>query len=560
MALDYLIRLRDGISGAANAATKAVSQLQQQLRGLTQTTKAAGAEFDGAAGRFRNANGQFVAGSTRSFAAAQLLADGIKAVGRAAVEVGGFLAGTVLNAAIFRERSELRLGALLGNSRLATAEWTAAIKIAEKTKFDPKEAVNALASLSEVITDSDRRRAYFGAVADAVTVTGGGNDEMGRMILAVKQSLGMGKAQGQDLLQMANAGLGKSFIYAAIAKNFGIVGKDQETINQKAEKMISSGKVSGDRWTKALFDALMSRGGGKMAGEVAEKLGSGTIEGLLSNIKGGFDTLLGMEETAEWPAIKELKGLLGDVAALFSSTSGEGSAMTQILRKMGDAIAPIFKNLREDLTSAKALLAGNSEESSKFYVALQGTVTALYYGAKGAYYLGSGIAYIVEQLIGVGEWLGITVANVYLFSERMFEAGVDLVNGLVGGIKAAAGRVYDAAAGLGRDALLAIREALKISSPSRAMRELGLFSAEGFQQGLDSGSRDVAGSARDMAGAALGAVGGGAGSPGISIAVNVSVASGAADPRAVAAELVPQIGAVLRDQVEQVMSRWALEA
>lgn len=577
MALDYMARLRDGISGPAGAATRAVAFLRSGLRQLTQTATEASAAFDRSAGRFRNANGQFVAGATRSLTAANLLADGIKAVGRAAIATGAWFGKTVLGAAEFKESATLRLSNMLGNSAEGRAEFMAAVKIAEKTRFDPKEAVNALAGLSQVLSGTNERRAYFGAVADVVSASAGGSDEMGRMIEQVKQSLAVGKAKMDDIKPMIQLGLRYDSLYAAIGKNFGLRASSQEQLAQKAQKLISSGQVQGGAWTKSLFEALMgSRGSGsagKLAGQVAEDMGSSTISGLISNIKNGFDTLI-MAQDTEWPGLIAFKDTLKTIASLFDSSSKEGAGILSVFSGVTNAMAPIFNAIRGDLKGMSKDLAKGVPPS--FITGVQASMWAVYGLAKGLAYLGGWTMEAIGGYVKLGERIGDTTFEItQWFAElpariwggitgavsAMYEGGANLVKGLVQGIRDAAGAVTDAVAGLGNDAINALKAALRISSPSRAFAELGLWSAKGFGEGLQRGGDGVATNARGMGEAAAGAVrgmaGGGAGP--ISVAVTLNLASGASDPKAVAAELLPQIGAATRDAVDQALQRLAQE-
>ncbi|KAA0016667.1 hypothetical protein F0A16_16470 [Salinicola corii] len=68
---------------------------------------------------------------------------------------------------------------------------------------------------------------------------------------------------------------------------------------------------------------------------------------------------------------------------------------------------------------------------------------------------------------------------------RMWSAGKDVAAGLGEGIKSGASAVADRAGDMADGAIDKARELLRINSPSRAFREIGGYTVEGFNQGLD---------------------------------------------------------------------------
>lgn len=565
MALEFVTRLHDGTSAPANRAAAAISRLRQQMRALTQTTKEAGAAFDSSAARFRNANGQFVAGMDRSINAAGLLKGALLGLGAAAagalVYGGAKLGGAIVESAAFRERSIGRLTALLGSREEAQREFTDAVKIAEKTPFDPDQVINGIAQLSIGFKDSTARRELFGAISDFVTVTGKGNEGLERAIAALNQIQSKGKLSQEELTgQLGELGLGSGIVYDALAKLLNVKGKDDEAKRQAVIKMISAGKVNAETGAFAIYQAMKQVAKSDRAGEVSEA-GSKTIDGIISNIKGGLKTLLGMADTTSWAGMQSLRDLLSDIGAIFASDSKEGQGLVNVIRRIADTFGPVFKLMRADVASAGAALADTSSDSERFYQNLEQLWVGLYRVAQGFVVVGGYALDAVGAFVSFGEWIGETLARVYLFGESMENAGIAIVEGLINGIRAAASGAYEMAGELGQGVLDAVKRSLGIASPSRLMMEAGGHAAEGFEIGLGAGAGNVRAQAQEMAGAALTGAGGGrvgvAG--GVSVEINLNIAAAGADPAAVAQEILPQVGAVARDAVEQVLERWAQE-
>ena len=84
---------------------------------------------------------------------------------------------------------------------------------------------------------------------------------------------------------------------------------------------------------------------------------------------------------------------------------------------------------------------------------------------------------------------------------QMVSAGSNMASGVASGISSGRSRVIHAALSLAHAAAQAIREALQIRSPSRVMMSLGLFTGEGFAEGLESSLTHAVASARGIVGA-----------------------------------------------------------
>lgn len=95
------------------------------------------------------------------------------------------------------------------------------------------------------------------------------------------------------------------------------------------------------------------------------------------------------------------------------------------------------------------------------------------------------------------------------FGSLLFNAGADLLRGLVNGIGSMAGQVAARAAQIGRDVLNGVKSALGISSPSKEMAKLGVFAGQGLVIGLESMMRAITAAAADAGTAVLEGTGAG---------------------------------------------------
>lgn len=90
------------------------------------------------------------------------------------------------------------------------------------------------------------------------------------------------------------------------------------------------------------------------------------------------------------------------------------------------------------------------------------------------------------------------------FRTEFKEAGKDLLNGFVDGIKSKVTDAANAAKEIGKKALNSIKNFLGINSPSKELFAVGVFADEGLINGMDSLGGDVADSAEGVADNALG--------------------------------------------------------
>lgn len=567
MALSYLIALRDGISKNAATMATALRDLSQAMRETQREASALGGVVVQVSNAV-NGGGGVAAGATKEWTAKGLALKTITGyfigLGAAATSAGLAIGKGLVDAAAFREQQVGRFTAVLGDATKAQLAFRDSILIAEKTRFAPKAVSNVMAQIATAVgADNAQTREVMGRLFDLVTVNGGGDEELKQALGGVRDVINKNKLMGDDLKQLMTAGVNMRVLARSIGTQFKISAKDDDELVLKVQKAISHGQIRGQASVRAILDAIKSQTGGGAAGQVAFDLGSSTISGLISNIKGGMETLAGLQDTSKWTGIMALKDLLKAVADLFSSTSKEGSAMTNLLKTGGDALAPVFALLADDVRQLGGAMGSSSITASLLKDGLTFVAGSLYgvfwvikwvtVGVLGLFgILTKGFAIIGEGLVDAGFWL--------------FEAGSNLVDGLIKGITGGLGKLRDAIKGMGESTVGWLKETLGIHSPSRVFATLGGYTAQGFAQGIEGGAGDVSGAVGVMSGAAVGglrAAGAGAGSrsiggAGISITIAPTITSAAADPSAVAAEVLPQLSIIAQDAVEQALERMAL--
>lgn len=293
----YVISLQDyftkGIQGATNATDKlnsSVTSVQSRLSGM----------------------GNMIAGAFSVYA--------IAAFGNSVVKVGEDF-----------EAMEIGLSTLLKSSEAAREVFKNIREDAKTTPFDVQSLLMANRALISSGIEAGRAREDVLALANAVSATGGGNDELQRMVVNLQQIASTGKATGQDVKQFAYAGIN---IYKLLA----------DATNGNAES-VRDMDVSYELLTKALKDA--AKAGGMFENGLGKMQNS--IKTMRSNLGDAFDEMKNAMFIAFRPAIK---GTITAMMALAQSVS----AFIQKVRPFIPIILEFGRSLVETLAPAASLV------------------------------------------------------------------------------------------------------------------------------------------------------------------------------------------------------------
>lgn len=588
-AADLVVRLKDQVSGPARQAAASVDGL---TRAATKLNKA-GKLVDAQTGRFVSLGGaadgaggsagdliKNITGIGGGVAIGTLVAGAIEGIGRAAlaaaasvVRLAASFAQGVLSAGGFRERAIIAFDALSKGAKTGAADLAKVRQLAFEMGAPFEDTAESIMKLRKMGFAAAEAENLFKSMQDMRGV-GATMEETKRAIVAITQIKSAGKLQGDELNQLAEAGVGASEVYKQLGK---ILGKTVPEVI----KMKEAGKIDSDTAIKGIMAAIAETTGSKKPGELGKKIANETLGGLLEKLKnfGGIamDTIA--EKVA--PAFMKLKPILDDimnalqspeakkaiddiaagVSAIFSGavaawpavkqfTAGllEGLApLKSMLSGFASMLGPLFKALGVDakdaasgarlLGQALALVIG----AAVMLTGLLAGVVALFVAVPAAI---AGAAVAIGLTIGaIINWLvslpGRITATAGAIATAAIQLGSDIISGLVNGITAGAARVIEAVKGVAQGAISAAAMTLKIGSPSKVFAELGGFMAEGMALGIGDGADGVATASSKMSlGGAEGAAGmgmGGGRGP-VSIQVTIPV-SGAGDPKAVAAEV-----------------------
>lgn len=308
-------RLRDAENGLGEFASKA-DGAKGSLDGLTNTDAGSGM-FDGLQSAVTKGS---IAANLFSKVSSTIIAAGKQVVST----------GVQYNAQL--EQYQTALTNMLGSEAEAVALLDEIKQDAAKTPFDTAGLVKANELLISTGVDAESSRRTILALGDAVSATGGGNEELSRMAQNLQQIRNAGKATSADIKQFAYAGID---VYGILAD---YTGKSAEEV----QKMT----VTYDLLSNALISAADE--GGRYFNSMSTQ--SETLNGQWSTLKDNATQLAGLMTGDLTDGVKTVIGHMNDLTVAASEAYDTGGWFG-----LADAIAsniPIVSELKTGFENA----------------------------------------------------------------------------------------------------------------------------------------------------------------------------------------------------------------
>lgn len=247
---------------------------------------------------------------------------GTKFLGLTATIGAGITYGIKYNAQL--EKYEKALTTLTGSAEEAQKIMQQIQEDAKTTPFDVEGLTQANQLLISTGLDAEESREVILALGNAVSATGGGNDELSRMAVNLQQIKNTGKAAAIDIKQFAYAGID---IYGLLADYLGI------SKEEAADMTVTWEDLSG-----ALIHA--SKEGGKYFGAMEEQ--SKTFSGALSNAIDSFNQSLGSLTESLMPIATQIIQKLTEWMDKFNALDQETKNTILTITGLVAAIGPVL--------------------------------------------------------------------------------------------------------------------------------------------------------------------------------------------------------------------------
>ena len=263
-------------TGETSEKTKEFAQKLKEAQAQLNTTAQGLKTAEG----YMNSFGDAASGSSKSLAGAiaqgTVMANVFSKLGSAALSAAeGFISsGIEYNAQI--EKYTTGFTNMLGSAEAAQQVMSQIQEDAAKTPFDVASLTQANQYLISAGENASYARSTVMALGDAVSATGGGNDELNRMSQNLQQIANTGKATTADIKQFAYAGID---VYGILADYTG-----------KSTTEVQNMTISYDLLTQALQAA--SEEGGRYYNSMDTQ--SQTMNGRVSTLKDNVKQLAGL--------------------------------------------------------------------------------------------------------------------------------------------------------------------------------------------------------------------------------------------------------------------------
>lgn len=308
-------RLHDAENGLGEFASKA-DNAKGSLEGLASADTGSGM-FDG-----------LQSAVTKGSIAANLFST----VSGKIIEAGKQVVSTGVQYNAQLEQYQTALTNMLGSEAEAVALLDEIKQDAAKTPFDTAGLVKANELLISTGIDAESSRRTILALGDAVSATGGGNEELSRMAQNLQQIQNAGKATSADIKQFAYAGID---VYGILADYTG-----------KTAEEVQNMTVTYDLLSNALISAADE--GGRYFNSMSTQ--SETLNGQWSTLKDNATQLAGLMTGDLTDGVKTVIGHMNDLTVAASEAYDTGGWFG-----LADAIAsniPIVSELKTGFENA----------------------------------------------------------------------------------------------------------------------------------------------------------------------------------------------------------------
>ena len=207
------------------------------------------------------------------------------------------------------------MNTMLGSATQAKVMIDSLNDFAAKTPFDLPGVQTATKKLLAFGWQADQVIPTLTAVGDASAALGLGTEGINRMTMAIGQMKAKGTVQGDELLQLAEAGVPA---YQILSEKLGLTAEQVHNIGNAG--------ISADAAIKALQEGMEDRFGGMMDSQ------AGTFTGMLSTCKDDLEQILGSMGEEVFNSCKDglskIKGLLDGILAM---TKGQETNLSDLL-------------------------------------------------------------------------------------------------------------------------------------------------------------------------------------------------------------------------------------
>jgi tape measure domain-containing protein len=425
------------------------------------------------------------------------------------------------------DQAKFAFSALTGGAREGQAMLDETRELAVKMGLDVEGAIANMRRLLTMGFKQDTAKQIL-KMSGALKTLGASNEQINRVLLAMSQIKAQGKLMGDELLQLADAGVPVNEIYKQLGEQLGIT-------TDEVMKLKEAGKITADQATTAIFAAVKAAAGGAETFDELIEGFAGTLTGKFGKMKASFqDFFLGLAADIA-PALTDTLGpIFDEIKAFMTGAGAEGlkEDLASGFQAIGEIVAAAWPSIKAFLSGLaegfKAAIPGiklmaaaflellktdgvteamrNFGRVLGFLIGLFATIAGVVSVVVGAFtwFAGNLVGGVISAVSAVVNWFQTLWATISDLAGRFFSAGGSIGNAIVEGIlNALLGGlpvIVNAAKKLGSAAESGAKSELKSSSPSKVFWNIGRDSVIGLASGLTDNKNRAAEASRDMTG------------------------------------------------------------
>lgn len=251
----------------------------------------------------------------------------------------GLFAKSIYDVGTGFENAQMGLKTLLKTEEAANDVFNSIMEDAQKTPFDFKSLLMANKALLSAGDNAENARKVVLDLANAIAASGGGSDELSRMVVNLQQIKNTGKASALDIKQFAFAGIN---IYGALANATGLPIEKVRELDVTYEQLsyaLEKARASGGMFENGLENAMSTVSGatsnlGDKFDLLKFKLFNMSKDGLNSALNGLAAFIEKIEQVVRWN--KE------NIAGIIEFTRNLVEGMMPALKIVGGALQIAF--------------------------------------------------------------------------------------------------------------------------------------------------------------------------------------------------------------------------
>lgn len=520
---EFEVVLEDSVTPSARKAGSSLQRLQKQFEKFNKST----------AGKVIGKLGGW--------------AKDVIAIGAAtAAAVGAAVVGMTVSMIDFSQRSTLAFKQLAKTGEVPEKIFQRTIDLAKQFGLDIQATTDAMIKFRSVGFSQKQSEQLIKMGAD-MRALGADSEQVGRAFLAISQIQSATRLQGDELNQLAEAGIPVSRVYEELSRQLG------KTIPQVI-KLKEAGGVSSKMAITAIKSAMKNMLHEGDLGQVGLQVANQTLGGMAGRLKAGFQDMFrrvgqqseGAISGALGPIADKLMALFDDpktanaissvVVAISNAIQQALPYVEMFLNAFGAGFKETMPAIIEGFRTVIGMFSdfgGGSANLKNIIVSVGkacGTLAAILAGAfVAAVGIAAGVAVYISGVIeywrtlldyAAKAWGNLIFAIVDAFAnisaifnaegmsigEKALALGKAIVMGIVNGIKALANMPVMAIKGIAQATINAGKTMLGIHSPSTVFAHLGEMMGAGMAYGIDVSTPKVQGATRDMGDAAVSGV------------------------------------------------------